>query len=101
MAEYIKNERNVLDKLHHPGVAQLHFTFQVKTPSAVNTQPATATSQAAWGLLSQQWQHNHLQHAGPWYSSMHLLHRALCMGCGSGKLKLVSAALHGRMVVLC
>lgn len=29
MAEYIRNERNVLDKLHHPGVAALHFTFQV------------------------------------------------------------------------
>jgi hypothetical protein len=31
MAEYIRNERNVLDKLHHPGVAALHFTFQVRT----------------------------------------------------------------------
>jgi hypothetical protein len=29
MAEYIRNERNVLDKLHHPGIAELHFTFQV------------------------------------------------------------------------
>jgi hypothetical protein len=37
MAEYIRNERNVLDKLHHPGVTQLHFTFQVgaSTVSAV------------------------------------------------------------------
>jgi hypothetical protein len=29
MADYIKNERNVLDRLHHPGIAQLQFTFQV------------------------------------------------------------------------
>jgi hypothetical protein len=33
MAEYIRNERNVLDKLHHPGVTQLHFTFQVGAPT--------------------------------------------------------------------
>lgn len=29
MADYIRNERNVLDRLHHPGVAALQFTFQV------------------------------------------------------------------------
>ena len=29
MADYIRNERNVLDRMHHPGVAALHFTFQV------------------------------------------------------------------------
>ncbi|KAF6259923.1 3-phosphoinoside dependent protein kinase [Scenedesmus sp. NREL 46B-D3] len=28
MADYIRNERNVLDRLHHPGIAQLQFTFQ-------------------------------------------------------------------------
>jgi len=27
--DYIRNERNILDVLHHPGIAQLHFTFQV------------------------------------------------------------------------
>lgn len=27
--DYIRNERNILDALHHPGIAQLHFTFQV------------------------------------------------------------------------
>lgn len=26
--DYIRNERNILDRLHHPGIAQLHFTFQ-------------------------------------------------------------------------
>jgi hypothetical protein len=35
MAEYIRNERNVLDKLHHPGVAALHFTFQVSVAKGV------------------------------------------------------------------
>lgn len=29
MADYIRNERNILDQLHHPGVADLQFTFQV------------------------------------------------------------------------
>jgi hypothetical protein len=29
MAQYIRNERNVLDRLQHPGIAALHFTFQV------------------------------------------------------------------------
>ena len=28
VVEYIKNERNILDKLDDPGVARLHFTFQ-------------------------------------------------------------------------
>lgn len=28
MVEYIKNERNILDKLDDPGIARLHFTFQ-------------------------------------------------------------------------
>eukprot|EP00878_Enallax_costatus_P040720 GHUV01047074.1.p1 GENE.GHUV01047074.1~~GHUV01047074.1.p1 ORF type:complete len:291 (+),score=88.91 GHUV01047074.1:747-1619(+) len=28
MADYIRNERNILDQLHHPGVVELHFTFQ-------------------------------------------------------------------------
>lgn len=28
MAEYIRSERNLLDRLHHPGVAALCFTFQ-------------------------------------------------------------------------
>ncbi|KAI8476065.1 MAG: 3-phosphoinoside dependent protein kinase [Monoraphidium minutum] len=26
--DYIRNERTILDRLHHPGIAQLHFTFQ-------------------------------------------------------------------------
>ncbi|GBF94960.1 3-phosphoinositide dependent kinase [Raphidocelis subcapitata] len=26
--DYIRNERTILDRLHHPGVAELHFTFQ-------------------------------------------------------------------------
>lgn len=28
VVEYIKNERNILDKLDDPGIAKLHFTFQ-------------------------------------------------------------------------
>eukprot|EP00775_Hariotina_reticulata_P004840 gene4840-5087_t len=28
MADYIRNERNTLDRLHHPGIAALQFTFQ-------------------------------------------------------------------------
>jgi 3-phosphoinositide dependent protein kinase-1 len=26
--DYVRNERNILDGLHHPGIAALHFTFQ-------------------------------------------------------------------------
>lgn len=28
MVDYIKNERAILDKLDHPGIIKLHFTFQ-------------------------------------------------------------------------
>jgi hypothetical protein len=41
MVEYIKNERHILDQLHHVGVAKLFFTFQVAThvlPLADNAQ---------------------------------------------------------------
>jgi hypothetical protein len=29
VTEYIRNERNILDRLNHPGIAKLKFTFQV------------------------------------------------------------------------
>jgi serine/threonine protein kinase len=29
--EYIKNERNLIDRLEHPGIVQLFFTFQDDT----------------------------------------------------------------------
>jgi hypothetical protein len=44
MADYIKNERNVLDRLHHPGIAQLQFTFQVCGAIALVSRPCDACS---------------------------------------------------------
>jgi mevalonate pyrophosphate decarboxylase len=47
MADYIKNERNVLDRLHHPGIAQLQFTFQVGLASSRSCPTAAAAAAAA------------------------------------------------------
>jgi hypothetical protein len=39
--DYIRNERTILDTLHHPGIAQLYFTFQVGCPGVRRGHPTT------------------------------------------------------------
>jgi hypothetical protein len=53
MADYIRNERNVLDRLHHPGIAQLQFTFQVGAGFS------SLSTIAAACLAAAEEQHNH------------------------------------------